>query len=197
MLHYFLRLINLLNKKTQIYFSTKMGEKSMPEIKNILYTTDLSKNSAFAFRYATEMAEKHNSVIFILNVIEALPESAKIVLENYLTDEQYSKFLNKKEESKDIIRERLNTFCENMQKDDPQCVFRVTSIDVIEGHPVNEILKHAQKNNCDIIVMGTHGKGIISHALLGSVAEKVLRKSRIPVVVIPIPEDKTEFKYEI
>jgi nucleotide-binding universal stress UspA family protein len=169
----------------------------MSEIKNILYATDLSKNSAFAFRYATEMAEKYNSVIFILNVVEALPENAKNVLENYLSDEQYRKFLNKKEESKDIIKERLNIFCENVQKDDPQCVFRVASIDVIEGHPVNEILKHAQKNSCNIIIMGTHGKGVISHAILGSVAEKVLRKSKIPVMAVPIPEDETEFKYEI
>ena len=56
----------------------------MPEINNILYATDLSKNSAYAFKYATEMAEKYNSFIFILNVIEELPESAKNILENYL-----------------------------------------------------------------------------------------------------------------
>ena len=43
--------------------------------------------------------------------------------------------------------------------------------------------------NCDIILMGTHGKGVLIHALLGSVAEKVLRHSRRPVFVIPLPED--------
>lgn len=169
----------------------------MHEIKNILYATDLSKNSAYAFRYATEIAEKNNAFIYILHIIEELPESAKNILENYLSDDQYKKFLNKKEESKNIIRERLNIFCENVHKGDPQCVFRVASIDVLDGHPVNEILNHTQKNKCDLIIMGTHGKGVISHALLGSVAEKVIRKSKIPVMVIPIPEDEPETVYEI
>lgn len=169
----------------------------MPEVNNILYATDLSKNSAYAFRYAAEMAEKYNSLIYILHVFEELPESAKNVLEKYLSDDQYGKFLNKKEESKNTIKERLNIFCENVQKNDPQCVFRVASIDVLDGHPVNEILKHAQKNNCDMIVMGTHGQGIISHALLGSVAEKVIRKSKVPVMVIPIPEEETGIPFEI
>ena len=169
----------------------------MPRIDKILYATDLSKNSAYAFRYATDIADKHNALIHVLNVLEELPESAKTVLKSYLSDDQYEKFRNRKEDLKGVIKERLSVFCDNVQKDDPQCVFRVASIDVIEGHPVNEILKYAENNNCGLIVMGTHGKGILTHALLGSVAGKVIRKSRIPVMVIPIPEDETSLIYEI
>ena len=169
----------------------------MPEIEKILYATDLSKNSAFAFQYATDLAEKYNSLIYILNVIEELPESAKSAIEHYLSDEQLDKYNNRNEELKKVITTRLNTFCENVKKEDPQCTFRVASVDVIEGHPVNEILKYSEKENCDMIIMGTHGQGIISHALLGSVAEKVIRKARTPVVVIPIPDDESEITYEI
>jgi nucleotide-binding universal stress UspA family protein len=169
----------------------------MPRIDKILYATDLSKNSAYAFRFATDIADKHNALIHVLNVLEELPESAKTVLKRYLSDDQYQKFRNRKEDLMDTIRERLSVFCDNVQKDDPQCVFRVASIDVIEGHSVNEILKYAESNNCDLIVMGTHGKGILTHALLGSVAEKVIRKSKIPVMVIPIPEEESEISYEI
>ena len=169
----------------------------MPEINNILYATDLSKNSAWAFKYATEMAEKYNSFIYILHVVDALPENAKNILENYLSEDQYRKFMNKKEEVHTAIRERLNIFCENVKNDDPQCVFRVASIEVLEGHPVKEILNQAKKNNCDIIVMGTHGKGFIQHALLGSVAEKVIKRSKIPVMIIPIPEEETSVSFEI
>jgi nucleotide-binding universal stress UspA family protein len=169
----------------------------MPEIEKILYATDLSKNSAYAFQYATDLAEKHNALIYILNVIEELPESAKSVLEHYLSDEQLDKYSNRNEELKKVITSRLSTFCENVKKGDPQCTFRVASIDVVEGHPVNEILKHSDKEKCDMIIMGTHGKGIISHAILGSVAEKVIRKARIPVVIIPIPDDESEITYEI
>ena len=169
----------------------------MPAIDKILYATDLSKNSAYAFRYATDIADKHNAFIHILNVLEELPESAKTVLKNYLSDDQYEKFRNRKDDLKGVIKERLSVFCDNVQKDDPQCVFRVASIDMIEGNPVNEILKYAENNHCDLIVMGTHGKGILTHAILGSVAEKVIRKSKIPVMVIPIPEDETSLTYEI
>ena len=169
----------------------------MPKFDKILYATDLSKNSAYAFQYATAIADKHDALIYILNVVEELPASAKTVLENYLSDDQYQRFINRKDDLVNVIKDRLAIFCDNVQKDDPQCVFRVASIDVVEGHPVNEILKHAEKNNCDTIIMGTHGKGLISHALLGSVAEKVIRKTKIPVMVIPIPKNESVNTYEI
>lgn len=169
----------------------------MPEIDKILYATDLSKNSAYAFQYAVDLAEKHNALIYILHVIEELPSSAKSAIEHYLSDEQLDKYHNRNEELKKIITTRLSTFCENVKKEDPQCTFRVASIDVIEGHPVNEIIKHSEKEDCDIIIMGTHGKGIISHAILGSVAEKLIRKTRVPVIVIPIPDNESEIVYEI
>ncbi len=169
----------------------------MPKIDKILYATDLSKNSAHAFQFATDIADKHDALIYVLNIIEELPESARSVLKNYLSDDQYQKFINRKGDLVNTIRERLTTFCDNVQKGDPQCVFRVASIDVIEGHPANDILRYAESNACDMIVMGTHGKDILSHALLGSVAEKVLRKSRIPVVVVPIPDDESEITFEI
>ena len=46
----------------------------------------------------------------------------------------------------------------------------------------------ADKLGSDIVIMGTHGKGVISHAFLGSVAEKVLRRIRKPVYIIPLPK---------
>ncbi|UCH08806.1 MAG: universal stress protein, partial [Deltaproteobacteria bacterium] len=68
----------------------------------------------------------------------------------------------------------------------------ISSILVHEGDAVDEILKTAEKQGSDIIVMGAHGKGIISHTFLGSVSEKVLRRSRRPVVVVPIPKGVTD-----
>lgn len=169
----------------------------MPVIEKILYATDLSRNSAYAFQYAVDLAEKHNALIYILHVIEELPSGAKAALENYLSDEQMGRFLNRNVELKESITNRLSVFCENVQKGDPQCTFRVAFINVIEGHPVNEILRKAEKEKCDMIVMGTHGKGMITHAILGSVAEKVIRRAKVPIMVIPIPDDKSEITYEI
>ncbi len=54
----------------------------------------------------------------------------------------------------------------------------------IEGHPADEIIKYAEKNTMSIIVMGTLGKSGLDRFLLGSVAEKVVRNSKIPVLVV-------------
>ena len=60
------------------------------------------------------------------------------------------------------------------------------------GDPAEEILKKAEGNDCDIVIMGTHGKGVITHAFLGSVSEKVLHRISKPVFVIPLPKGETD-----
>ena len=66
------------------------------------------------------------------------------------------------------------------------------SIEVCEGFPAEEILKKADEFNCDAIVMGTHGKGIIANTFLGSTAKRVLRRTRKPVFIIPLPKGETD-----
>lgn len=55
------------------------------------------------------------------------------------------------------------------------------------GRPHAEIVAHAEKTGAELIVMGTHGRSGISHAILGSVAERVLHKTHCPVLVVPLP----------
>ncbi len=153
----------------------------MPEIKKILYATDLSPNSGYAFRYAVNSAKKHDAKIIILHVVE---ERAP-----FFDEERLKEISDKKiAEATDLIKKRLKIFCDKRLKDDPQCANKVISIEVCKGYPPEEILKKADELNCDVIVMGTHGKGIIRHSFLGSVAQKVLRRVRKPVFIIPLPE---------
>jgi nucleotide-binding universal stress UspA family protein len=49
--------------------------------------------------------------------------------------------------------------------------------------------------NCDVLIMGSHGRGIISHAFLGSVAEKVLHRIKKPVFFIPIPKEDMDITF--
>ena len=58
-----------------------------------------------------------------------------------------------------------------------------------------EILKKADELNCDAIVMGTHGKGIIRNTFLGSTTKSVLRRARKPVTIIPLPKGETDITY--
>ena len=57
---------------------------------------------------------------------------------------------------------------------------------VVEGSPSREIITHAEETGCDLVVMGTHGRGGIDRLLLGSVAEKVVRGSSVPVLTVRI-----------
>ncbi|MFC7018951.1 MULTISPECIES: universal stress protein [Haloarcula] len=57
---------------------------------------------------------------------------------------------------------------------------------MVEGDPTTEILRYADEADCDVIVMGTHGRGGIDRLLLGSVAERVIRQSHVPVVTVPV-----------
>jgi nucleotide-binding universal stress UspA family protein len=57
---------------------------------------------------------------------------------------------------------------------------------VVEGKPSREIVRYAENEGCDLIVMGTHGRGGIDRLLLGSVAESVIRASSVPVTTVPV-----------
>ncbi len=157
----------------------------IPEIKRILYTTDLSPNSAYALRYAINSANKHNAEIIILHVVEEMAPFFEEVRLKAISEKKIT-------EAIDRIRKRLKIFCDRELKDDPECVGSVASIEVCQGYPPEEILRKADELNCDVIVMGTHGKGIIRHSFLGSAAQKVLRRVRKPVFIIPLPEGEID-----
>lgn len=164
----------------------------LPAIQNVLYATDLSKNSAYVFRYAITTAKRHDAKIHILHVFEISP-SAEAALVLHMGAEGMERLRKERiEEMTQRIQKRLQEFAKRELRDQPETLDRVASINVVIGDPATEILRHADKLNTDIIIMGTHGKGIISYTFLGSVAERVLRRSRRPVYVIPLPAGETD-----
>ncbi len=159
----------------------------IPQIKKILYSTDLSKNSSFAFLYATDTAKKHNASIVILHVIERMPRYAEVYAG--LTDEIKKK---REEEMADEIKKHLQNFCERAEAQiGPPCVELVSKILLAHGHPPEEILNAAEEEGCDLIVLGTHGKGFLAQTFLGSVSTAVLHRTRKPVIIVPLPPENT------
>lgn len=157
----------------------------IPKIQKILYTTDLSPNSDYAFRYAINSAKKYDASIIFLHVLDTrLP-----MLSTKVAVEQQKKA---SDEIMDRIRDRLKLFCKKVLKKDPDCAKRVESIEVLEGYPADVILGKVNELNCDMIVMGNHGKGIISETFLGSVTKRVLRRTRKPVFMIPLPKGEID-----
>ena len=72
----------------------------------------------------------------------------------------------------------------------------VSNIIVREGNPVEEVLRAAEEEACDLLILGSHGKGFLKQTFLGSVSHKVLDRSRKPVLIIPLPSEKIDFDWD-
>ena len=152
-------------------------------IKRILYATDLSLTSPKAYVYAVKLAKALDAKIVILHVIEELQNVNILpVMAPEIIEKHYKDF---ETQGRQLIKDRIERMCITEFKD-PTCVNLVESVEVVIGHPFEEILNKADKYACDMIVMGSHGKGMLAHALLGRVAERVLRHAKKPVLVIPV-----------
>lgn len=161
--------------------------KMIPSIKKLLYSTDLSQNATYAFRYAALLAKKFDAAIVVLHVVEKMSPDAQLALMAYLDKKDREKLLKERaNHAGERIKSWLKLFCEKELEEDPDYMEKMISIDVCEGYPAEEILTKTDEFDCDAIVMGAHEKGL-THTFLGSVAKSVLRRSRKPVFIVPIP----------
>ena len=95
------------------------------------------------------------------------------------------------------MKKDLRQFCKKAETQmGTPCVDLVSKILVPLGHPVEEILKAADDEGCDVIVLGTHGKGFLAHTFLGSVSSAVLHRTRKPVFIIPLPSEKASIDWD-
>jgi nucleotide-binding universal stress UspA family protein len=165
----------------------------LPEFKKILYCTDLSKNASFAFKYAVYLAKSTGADIHVLHVIEKLSDDAHFALQTYvLNDKSRDDFLHHRiQHARERLDERQEYFWNVLAPDEKKFRSKIVSVDIVENHPAENILNKSRELQCDLIVMGAHEKGRIMHTFLGSVAKSVLRHSKIPTLVVPLP-DKEE-----
>ncbi len=158
----------------------------IPQIRKILYATDLSKNSAYAFYYAIDMAQKRDARIVILHAVEPLPP---IVRFYGSLGEESNYYHHETESDTQLIKNRLQAFCQKVDQHVGACLDIVSNILVRVGHPVEEILNVSEEEGCDVIVLGTHGKGFLKQTFLGSVSRSVLDRARKPVFIVPLPSE--------
>ncbi|MFH1758328.1 MAG: universal stress protein, partial [Pseudomonadota bacterium] len=93
----------------------------IPKINKILYATDQSKNSAYAFRYAVNSAEKHDAKIHILNVLEKLSPAAESMVSGYISPEKLEAIRKENIEGlKNRIQKRLGEFCKRELLNKPE-----------------------------------------------------------------------------
>jgi nucleotide-binding universal stress UspA family protein len=163
----------------------------IPEIKKILYTTDLSRSARYAFSYAASIANPHGAAITFLHVLGPSPADDYVSdLSAYLGNEKWEEIRSKlEEETINDIKARIDKFCERVTGEKDSCAFTVDEILVTSGNPVEEILREAEEGDYDMVVMGTHGHGTLADAMMGSTARRVLRRCSKPVLVVRLPEE--------
>lgn len=144
----------------------------MEDIQRILVAVDFSEVSANAYRAAADLAMKLNAK---LNVVHAVPmQAASLPMEGgavYIEDLQAKQV--------EEARQKLDAFVRQYSKKETaveQCIR--------SGDPTTEINRVAEELRADMIVVGTHGRSGLSHLLMGSVAESVLREAEVPVLCV-------------
>jgi nucleotide-binding universal stress UspA family protein len=149
-------------------------------MKHILVTTDLSEAADSAFEYAKEQLKlegKEKNKITLLKVIDVVPP-ASIKFEYGLAIADKKGMLGK------VYKHASEQMREIAKKH-----FAGLPVDTVVIKPkkavYQEIIKFAETNNVSLIVMSTHGRTGVKHFLLGSVAERVVRRSPCPVMIVP------------
>jgi nucleotide-binding universal stress UspA family protein len=171
----------------------------IPQIKKILFTTDLSRQTQYAFNYAMGLASLYGASLTILYVMEdvSVPQSAN--LQGFIGDERWEELrqsheqearqilIGKKREGA-MIREALGDLLTAAQKDLSDKTLHADEIVVTQGDTVDCILAEAEGRQVDLIVMGYHPRGRLEEAIVGSVSHSVLRRVHVPVLLVRLPE---------
>jgi len=159
----------------------------IPTYKRILYATDLSANAAHAFRHAIGIARQYDARVHVLHVLPEMEPSVLNYVSTVMGEDRLADLeLAHKAEIQDQIRKRLHDFAKAELADHPEDVERIADIEIHHGNSVANILEAADRIDADLVVVGSHGKGLLKYAFLGSVTEKLLRKALRPVLVIPL-----------
>jgi nucleotide-binding universal stress UspA family protein len=144
----------------------------MIEIKNILFPFDLRESSLKLLPYVVSISEKYNSVICLLHVIEDISKWGGFYIP-HIPLELYQ------QEAEQAAEKFMEKICEQKLKGNTKLKKMVLS-----GDPGTEILKTIESEPIDLVIMGTHGFKGLERRIFGSVAERVVKESAAPVLVI-------------
>lgn len=136
----------------------------------VLLTTDGSEESENAIEHAKSLARNYNAELHILYVSDVRAQMGDPTMEFVV------------ENLEDVGQEAV----ESVKEQIPGSVSTVT--EVRTGIPHREIIDYTEEKDIDIICMSTHGRSGLDRLMIGSVTEKVLRNSNVPVVTVPIGE---------
>ncbi|MCC6549880.1 MAG: universal stress protein [Ignavibacteriaceae bacterium] len=152
----------------------------MVTISNVLLSTDFSDFSLSAADYAITVAKLNDATLHLLHVVEKTPPILAIRSLDLSEDKILKGILSEAQENLEKVVKKLET----------ESGLKVVA-SVVRGIDYQEIVDYAAGNKVDMIVIATHGRTGLLHTLIGSVAEKVIRYSKVPVLVVTPGEAKS------
>jgi len=147
----------------------------MITLNNILVPFDFSEHSDQALRYGLELARKFDATLYLLHVVQ--DPAAQTYAGEVLTLPPI-----------EVVDQWVLDAGEKLAARVPALDANRVRVRALVGSPYAEILRFADVEEIDLIVMGTHGRGGVSHFLLGSIAERVVRRSPCPVLTVRQPQ---------
>lgn len=161
--------------KSQVHLTADMSI-----MKNILVPVDFSEHSAYALEVASQIAKEHGAGIIILHMLGLSESVLAKSEEEELKEAKY--YMN-------LARERIKEFAKK------EFLENISVDAIIQNYKIFSEVDHvAQEHNCDLIVMGSHGASGLSKLFVGSNTEKVIRTSKVPVLVIKQPHKDFNIK---
>ncbi|MBF6560855.1 MAG: universal stress protein [Candidatus Binataceae bacterium] len=161
--------------------------RSVPTFTKILAATDFSDDSNHALAYAEELARRFSAEIVVMHVDQPL---APVMVSELSPGLDVSAMNRIAEEQRLLAQRELDQLTARMRDGG------LKSRGMLKvGAPFLEIVNAAHNDGVDLIVLGTHGRSGLAHVLLGSVAERVVRKAHCPVLTIRHPGRK--FKHPL
>ena len=152
----------------------------MMPIRRILFPTDFSESADHAWMFALQFAQDFGADVHVLHVVAPPPRLTEAYSLNFDPAKFAAVLTSEAEASLDRLIEGA--------KDRHLTFHREVRI----GVDFHEIIDYARKHEIDLIVMATHGRTGLAHALVGSVAEKVVRKASCPVLTVKHPAMRFE-----
>ena len=157
----------------------------MAAIKGILYPTDFSERSIVAIPLALDLARLYSAECHCLHVVDVPGE---FIMEDSYMLPLAAEYRPDYDELKKAAEAHLDQFIAQHMREVQDSIKKA----VVIGKPFAEIIRYARDRDIDLIVLGTHGRSALGSMLLGSVAEKVVRKAPCAVLTVRHPEHRFE-----
>ncbi|MDH3525409.1 MAG: universal stress protein [Acidobacteriota bacterium] len=160
----------------------------LPTVKTILYCTQMGPNAPYVFRWAYALAKCCDARIHVLYVIEGLTPRQRAMVEGYSGHSTLSQVIEQAEaEAAERLPHRLEAFFES-EAPDEDWRSHIGELMVARGKALEQILEHVESTGADLVVVGAHSSVSMVETIIGSTAQRLTEKCRVPVLVVRVPE---------